>query len=58
MENGKVLGDKLQQAERYHKMALQNMMDCNKNFRALDRDLNSIRPILMRLQWEKDQYIR
>ncbi|XP_041378873.1 phosphatidylinositol 3-kinase regulatory subunit alpha-like, partial [Gigantopelta aegis] len=37
-------------------LSVSNMLEIDRK-RALDRDLNSIRPILMRLQWEKDQYI-
>ncbi|XP_019854198.1 PREDICTED: phosphatidylinositol 3-kinase regulatory subunit gamma-like [Amphimedon queenslandica] len=56
MDNGKELGKRLEQAEACHRKALSDMRDCNNRFRALDRDLNTLRPDLMRLQWEKDQY--
>ena len=58
MDNGKLLGKRLEQAEASHRKAMSDMMECNNRFRALDRDLNTLRPDLMRLQWEKDQYTR
>ena len=58
LDNGKLLGDRLALAESHHRQALNDMRDCNNKFRALDRDLNTLRPDLMRLQWEKDQYTR
>uniref|UniRef100_A0A1X7VM49 SH2 domain-containing protein n=1 Tax=Amphimedon queenslandica TaxID=400682 RepID=A0A1X7VM49_AMPQE len=56
MENAKLLSHKITVAESSHKTSLQQLRDCNSKFRALDRDLNVLRPELMRLQWEKDQY--
>ena len=58
IENVRLLGEKVQIAETLHKAALRHVKDSNDTFRALDRDLNTLRPELMRLQWEKDQYTR
>ena len=58
MDNVKVLGDKVAQAEHLHKMAMTEKREINNAFRSVDRDLNALRPELMRLQSEKEQYTR
>ena len=58
MDNVKLLGDRITSAENSHRQAIIQQRECNNVFRALDRDLNTLRPELMRLQWEKDQYTR
>lgn len=58
MDNVRLIGDKVNQAESLHKMALMHVRECNTEFRNIDKQLNGMRPDLMRLQWEKDQYTR
>jgi phosphoinositide-3-kinase regulatory subunit len=57
MDNVKLLSERLSQAEHQHRLAFQASRDCNNRFRAIDRDLNTLRPLLMKLQWQKEQYI-
>ena len=58
VEKIRLLGENVQIAETLHKAALRHVKESNDTFRALGRDLNTLRPELMRLQWEKDQYTR
>ena len=58
MDNVRLLGDRVTQAENLHRLALKHVRECNNQFRGLDKELNTMRPELMRLQWEKDQYTR
>ena len=56
MENVKLLKDRVTQADQHYRAAIAHSRECNNKFRKLDCDLNTLRPILMRLQWQKDQY--
>ena len=56
IDNARLLDEKVQIAETLHRAALRHVKESNDTFRALDRNLNTLRPELMRLQWEKDQY--
>ncbi len=58
MENVRLLGDRVGQSEESHRQSLMLVRECNTNFRNIDKHLNAMRPDLMRLQWEKDQYTR
>lgn len=58
MDNVRLLGEKVNQAENLHRMSLMHVRECNTEFRNIDKQLNAMRPDLMRLQWEKDQYTR
>lgn len=58
IDNVRLLGEKVGQAEQYHRMSLKHVRDCNLEFRNIDRQLNAMRPDLMRLQWDKDQCTR
>ena len=58
MENVRLLGDRVTQSEESHRHSLKLVRECNTNFRNIDKHLNAMRPDLMRLQWEKDQYTR
>ena len=56
MQNAKLLGKRLQEATKTLQQAGRHFNEVNMEFRTMDKDINTIRPELMRLQWEKEQY--
>ncbi len=58
LENAKILGERVQEATRQLNMVQKQLREANTEFRTLDRDINTVRPELMKLQWEKEQYTR
>jgi hypothetical protein len=53
MSNAKVLGKRLQEAQRAHDYEKRQERQQNMMFRTVDRDLNTIRPDIMKLQERK-----
>ena len=58
MENAKILGDKLHEATKAVTMVQRKFAQVNIEFRTMDKDINTVRPLLMKLQREKDQLTR
>ena len=58
MENAKLLGKKDQEAQKAVLQASRMFAQVNMEFRTMDKDINTVRPLLMKLQREKDQYTR
>ena len=58
MENAKLLGEKLQDANKIIPKVQRNFALINMEFRTMDKDINTVRPLLMKLQREKDQHTR
>ena len=58
IENSKLIGVKLQEANRNHPQLQKKCNQINVEFRTMDKDINTVRPLLMKLQREKDQYTR
>ena len=58
MENAKMLGDKLNEANRAVMTVQRQFAQVNVEFRTMDKDINTVRPLLMKLQREKDQLTR
>ena len=56
IENAKLIGEKLQEATRNHPPMQRTVAHINMEFRTMDKDINTVRPLLMKLQREKDQY--
>ena len=56
MENAKKMGEKLQEAIRNHPQMQRKFAQINMEFRTMDKDINTVRPELMKLQREKDHY--
>ena len=56
MDCMKELRDKIQYAEYKYQEAVVALKDCNNRFSVIDRQLNMIRPKVLRLQKDKDQY--
>lgn len=58
MTNGKLLGERLREFQKLHDLSLRSYREVNMEFRTMDKDINTVRPELMKLQWEKKQYTR
>ena len=58
MDNFKLLGQKKLEAEKNFKQAACHLQEKNIEFRTIDKDINTIRPRLMKLQRNKDEYTR
>ena len=58
MANGKLLGERLREFQKLHDVSLRSYREVNMEFRTMDKDINTVRPELMKLQWEKRQYTR
>ena len=58
MNNAKALGEKLQDANKASNMLAREFSQINMEFRTMDKDINTVRPLLMKLQREKDQFTR
>ena len=58
MTNGKLLGERLREFQKLHDKNLRTHREMNMIFRTMDKDINTVRPELMKLQWEKTQYMR
>ena len=58
MANGKLLGERLREFQKLHDKSLRTHREVNMVFRTMDKDINTVRPELMKLQWEKTQYMR
>ena len=58
MKNAKALGEKLQEATKSSGKVVREYSQINMQFRTMDKDINTVRPLLMKLQREKDQYTR
>ena len=58
MNNAKALGEKLQEATKYSIKVGREYTQINMQFRTMDKDINTVRPLLMKLQREKDQFTR
>ena len=56
--NAKLIGQKLQEATRNHPLIQRRYNQIHMEFRTMDKDINTLRPQLMKLVWEKEQYIR
>ena len=53
MENARKLGKKLQDAQKILKIERRKEQAQNEEFRTLDKDINTIRPVIMKLQDRK-----
>ena len=53
-ENLKLLEEKLETAKSEANLAMSDLLVKNEKFRQLDRELNDIRPEMMKLQRDKD----
>lgn len=58
IQNAKLIGEKLLEATRNQPRLQRRFLLINMEFRAMDKDINTIRPLLMKLQREKDYYTR
>jgi len=58
MANAKVVGERLMEFQKLYDLSLRHLMETNMEFRTMDKDINTMRPELMKLQWEKEQYMR
>ena len=58
MENAKMLGDKLNEANKAVITVQRQFAQVNIEFRTMDKDINTVRPLLMKLQREKEQLTR
>ena len=54
----RLLGDNVEITNIVYRAAVRHVIESNDTLTALDRDLNTLRPELMRLEGEKDQYTR
>ena len=54
MENAKRVGKKLQESQKSKEQMLRQDRQFNIEFRTIDKDLNTIRPDLMKLQERKE----
>ncbi len=58
MENARLVGLKKQEATKNLQQATRHLQEVNMEFRTMDKDINTIRPQLMKLQRTKDEYTR
>ena len=58
IDNAKLLGERLQEATKKHPQMQVKFNKINVEFRTMDKDINTVRPQLMKLQREKDHYTR
>ena len=58
MTNARLLGERLREFQKLHDKSLRTDREVNMVFRTMDKDINTVRPELMKLQWEKTQYMR
>lgn len=58
MKNAKVLAERLQEAKANVPLLQKRLAHANIEFRTLDKDINTVRPLLMKLKREKDHYTR
>ena len=58
MTNAKAVGERLMEFQKLYNLSLRHLNQTNMEFRTMDKDINTMRPELMRLQWEKEQYMR
>jgi hypothetical protein len=56
MENAKKIGVMFQEANRNHPQMQRTFAQINMQFRTMDKDINTVRPELMKLQREKDHH--
>lgn len=58
MENAKVLGQRRVDAEKNLNQATRHVRIKTTEYRTMDKDINTVRPVLMKLQRSKDDYTR
>jgi hypothetical protein len=58
MENAKLLGQRKNDAEKNIVQASKHHREINVEYRTMDKDINTVRPQLMKLQRQKDEYTR
>ena len=58
IENAKLIGEKLQEATRNQPQMQRRFTQIYMEFCTMDKDINTLRPQLMKLQREKDHYTR
>ena len=58
MENVKATDRRVKEAREKLAGAGKAFSHINVQFRTMDKDINTVRPELMKLQWEKEQYFR
>ena len=58
MDNARVLFLKKQEAQLNLTQAVRHLQEVNIEFRTMDKDINTVRPLLMKLQRNKDEYTR
>ena len=56
LENARLLGERVIESQKAADLSRRRLHEANIEFRTMDRDINTIRPELMKLQWEKEQY--
>ena len=56
--NAKLIAQKKQIQEANLQKSLRQLQEVNVEFRTMDKDINTIRPQLMKLQRNKDEYTR
>ena len=58
MENAKILGQRRGDAEQNLLQANRHYQDATMEYRTIDKDMNTARPQLVKLQRQKQEYIR
>ncbi len=58
MENARLIGQRKLEAEKNLGQAIRHLQEINVEFRTMDKDINTIRPQLMKLQRNKEDYTR
>ena len=58
MENAKLLGQRRINAEKNMQQAIRHNRETTVEYRTMDKDINTVRPQLMKLQRNKDEYTR
>ena len=58
MDNAKLIGFKKNEVQKNLSQAVRYLQEINIEFRTMDRDINTVRPQLMKLQRNKDEYTR
>lgn len=58
MDNARQLGQRKQDAEKNLNQAIRHMRETTVEYRTMDKDINTVRPQLMKLQRNKDDYTR
>ena len=58
MDNAKLLGQRRVDAEKNLSQATRHVRVTTTEYRTMDKDINTVRPQLMKLQRNKDDYTR